>query len=357
MTRTPDATDTQNPLVSVLVFNYNYGRFLRECFDSVLRQTYPNVEICFSDNASNDDSWLIATEYQRKFADRFNISRNRINLGPHANLANCAFGKRGKYHLQLCSDDVLEPEYIERCVSALEANPDCAFAMVNRSIIDASGQVTPEAPFYDRSCIIPGAGQAEVYMMAAVNPSVSQIMYVSSKSAVHGKDVAKELAGRWYGTRLLDFHLCCNYPIAYIKEPLLRHRLHDENDSLKAAQHLIEIIGPYVLNQQFAETARAYNLAGVEKRLPASIEKLGNLCLRYCTRFLLGGDEATGERYYHLASALSPAVKSGRIHSLLTDYWDASKASKQSILENLRAELNFLAREVSYPPPDGSVPL
>lgn len=59
MTRTPDATDTQNPLVSVLVFNYNYDRFLRECFDSVLRQTYPNVEICFSDNASNDDSWLI----------------------------------------------------------------------------------------------------------------------------------------------------------------------------------------------------------------------------------------------------------------------------------------------------------
>lgn len=58
-----------------------------------------------------------------------------------------------------------------------------------------------------------------------------------------------------------------------------------------------------------------------EKRLPASIEELGNLCLRYCTGFLLGGDEATGERYYHLASALSPAVKSGRIHSLLTDYW------------------------------------
>ncbi len=63
MTRTPDATDTQNPLVSVLIFNFNYGRFLRECFDSVLRQTYPNLEVCFSDNASSDDSWLIATEY------------------------------------------------------------------------------------------------------------------------------------------------------------------------------------------------------------------------------------------------------------------------------------------------------
>lgn len=348
------ATD---PLVSILVFNYNYGRYLRACFDSILEQSYRNIEVCFSDNASSDDSWEIATAYRRKYPDIFNIARNRQNFGPHANLANCAFSKRGKYHLQLCSDDMLEAEYIARCVDVLEAHPACAFAMVNRSIIDDQGRLTPEAPFYDRSCIIPGAGQAEVYMMAAVNPSVSQIMYVSGKSAVHGKDVARELAGRWYGTRLLDFHLCCNYPIAYLKDALLRHRLHDENDSLKAAGSLLEILGPYVLNQQFAETAGTYGLQGVRNRLPDATEKLGRLCLRYCGRFLIAGDETTGARYFHLAAALSPGVQSEHIHALISGYWNGSAADRKTIRDELKSALNFISRQTSYAPPEGSIAL
>jgi len=349
--------DPAHPMVSILVFNYNYGRYLRECIDSILGQTYPNIEICFSDNASSDDSWQIAMSYHREYPGIFNIARNRLNFGPHANLANCAFPKRGKYHLQLCSDDMLEPEYIARCVDVLEAHPACAFVMVNRSIIDPDGNLTPEAPFYDRSCIIPGHGQAEVYMMAAVNPSVSQIMYVSRKSAVHGKDVARELAGRWYGTRLLDFHLCCNYPVAYIKDALLRHRLHDENDSLKAAGNLLEILGPYVLNQQFAETAGTYGLAGVRARLPESVEKLGKLCLRYCGKFLIAGDEATGERYFHLSTALFPGIKSEPSHTFISAYWEGSATTRSTILGKLKSEQNFISRQVSYSPPEGSINL
>ena len=42
------------PLVTVLIYNYNYGKYLTECFESVLNQTYNNIEISFSDNSSFD---------------------------------------------------------------------------------------------------------------------------------------------------------------------------------------------------------------------------------------------------------------------------------------------------------------
>ena len=57
---------TFEPLVSLLVYNFNYGRYLAECFDSMLAQSYSNIEIIFSDNASTDQSWEIACAYAKK---------------------------------------------------------------------------------------------------------------------------------------------------------------------------------------------------------------------------------------------------------------------------------------------------
>ena len=215
MLKEPRFNDPEKPLVSVLIFNFNYGRYLRECFESILNQTYDNIEINFSDNASDDDSWAIAQEYALSHPGLITITRNRINFGSDANFANCWTNARGKYFLEMCSDDALRPECIEQCITALETNPKAGFAMVHRSIIDENGMLTKEPPFYNQSCIIPGAEQAAVYMMAAVNPSVSQIVY--NKNKTYGHSVTGGMAGRWYGTRLLDFNMCCNFPIVYIK--------------------------------------------------------------------------------------------------------------------------------------------
>ena len=50
------------PLVTICIPNYNYGRYLRTCLESILKQTYANLEVHFSDNASTDDSYEIAQE-------------------------------------------------------------------------------------------------------------------------------------------------------------------------------------------------------------------------------------------------------------------------------------------------------
>ena len=347
--------DESYPLISVRIHNFNYGRFLRQCFDSVIAQTYPNLEISFSDNASTDDSWEIALDYRDKYPEVVSIARNRKNFGPDANIVNCVFASHGKYTVQMCSDDVMVPDFIEKCVRTLEEHPECAFVMVHRSIIDGEGRITEEPPFYDRSCIIPGHEQAAVYMMAAINPSISQIMYVSSREAVHRVDFSKVLAGRWYGARIMDFNLCCDYDVAYLKEPLLQHRLHGANDSHVAAGNLMEIIGPFLLHRQFSEIARSRGMQGVIDNLDKATEKLSQLCLRYCTRFLSDDMLDVAERYFRLALALSLNIKSEPTYAKIKKFWKANDQERRIILDELKVGQNLMNREVSYSPPAGSI--
>lgn len=352
----PGFTDPRQPLVSILIHNYNYGRYLRECLDSILAQTYGNIEINFSDNASADDSWAIALEYQKRFPDVFFIARNRENFGPDANLANCAANLRGKYYVTLCSDDVLLPDFTKNCVEALEADLDVGFVLVHRAILDEHGTRIDETPFYNQTCKIPGTSQAAVYMMAAVNPSISQIMYRRAFSA--GKAVAGGLAARWYGARIRDFHMCCEFPVIYIKEPLMLHRLHLANDSFKAADNMMEVVGPYILNHQFAEIASFYNHQEVIERLSASIEKVAHLALRYGARALINGDERNARRYLNLAIALSPEIRSDETCIRLDAYWlTDNSGDKNRIIKSLEEQANLVTRSVSYDPPPGSVSL
>jgi glycosyltransferase involved in cell wall biosynthesis len=337
------------------IFNFNYGRYLRQCFDSVLNQTYNNIEICFSDNASTDDSWEIALEYIRKYPGIMAITRNRKNFGTDANWSNCWVNVRGKYYVEVCSDDALMPDFTAKCVNALETNPKAGFAMVHRLIIDEHGSPTEEPPFYNQTCIIPGPEQAAVYMMAAVNPSVSQIMY--NKKMSLEKSGMGGIASRWYGTRIMDFNMCCDYSMVYIKEPLMMHRLHSMNDSLRAAGTLMEVIGPYVLQHQFADIASHYNLTKAADRLPASLAKLSNLCLRYCVRSLTAQDHKCASQYYHLAAAIMPDISSDSVFQALEEYWASNDQRRLEILKSLQGTDNLTTRSVSYDPPPGSIPL
>jgi glycosyltransferase involved in cell wall biosynthesis len=56
-----------NPLLSVIVSNYNYGTYIRECLDSILHQTFKNLEIIVSDDGSTDDSPQIIRDYEKRY--------------------------------------------------------------------------------------------------------------------------------------------------------------------------------------------------------------------------------------------------------------------------------------------------
>ncbi|MGH6857728.1 MAG: glycosyltransferase family 2 protein, partial [Methylocella sp.] len=57
------------PLVSVIVVNFNYGRFLRAAVDSVFGHTYPNIECIIVDNASTDESGAVLRAIEAHYAN------------------------------------------------------------------------------------------------------------------------------------------------------------------------------------------------------------------------------------------------------------------------------------------------
>jgi glycosyltransferase involved in cell wall biosynthesis len=115
------------PLVSILVSNYNYARYIGSALQSALDQTYSNFELIVCDDGSTDDSIGVIEEYERKDARlRFIRKAN----GGQASGFNAAFAvSRGEIIALLDSDDRFLPHKVERIVADFQAHPDSGFGV------------------------------------------------------------------------------------------------------------------------------------------------------------------------------------------------------------------------------------
>ncbi len=126
------------PLVGVGMPVYNGERYLAEAIESVLRQTEADIELVISDNASSDRTGDICRSYAA--ADpRVRYHRSEVNLGALPNFNRAYRLARGKYFKWAAHDDVLQPDFIRRCVGALEAAPDAALCQSAIEYIDEAG--------------------------------------------------------------------------------------------------------------------------------------------------------------------------------------------------------------------------
>ena len=121
-TPSPESPLVSRPIVSIGLPVYNGARYLRRSVQSMLAQTYTELEIVISDNASTDETEAICREMAA--ADpRIRYSRNEVNLGAARNYNRVFELAGGKYFKWAAHDDECHPAMIERCVAALEAAP------------------------------------------------------------------------------------------------------------------------------------------------------------------------------------------------------------------------------------------
>lgn len=110
------------PLVSILIPNYNYVRYVATAVDSALAQTYPNLEVVVSDNCSTDGAWeLLVERYGTN--PRVRLHRNERNIGMAGNFDRLMQLARGRYVLCLSSDDFLFPPHVEQLEARFAAEP------------------------------------------------------------------------------------------------------------------------------------------------------------------------------------------------------------------------------------------
>ena len=110
---------TNNPMVSIIIPVYNSERFLKECFDSILAQTYDNYEIIVVDDGSVDTSIQIEEEYSKKAAG-FRIIK-QANSGQGVARNRGLDIARGEYIAFIDSDDAMKPDFLKEAVAKIEA--------------------------------------------------------------------------------------------------------------------------------------------------------------------------------------------------------------------------------------------
>ncbi len=131
------------PRVSIGVPVYNGARYLGEALESLLQQTYEDIEIIISDNASTDATEEIATSFAARDS-RVRYHRLPENIGAAANFTRVLDLARGEYFRWAAADDLSAPEFIERCVSVLDREPDVVQAYPRVKLIDECGAVIRE---------------------------------------------------------------------------------------------------------------------------------------------------------------------------------------------------------------------
>jgi len=106
----------QPPLVSIICLCYNHERFLKEALDSVLAQTYPNLEVIIVDDSSTDDSAAIIQEYTRRNPQLTYISTGQ-NVG-NTKAFNIGWrASKGEFIVDFATDDVMLPDRVEKQVN------------------------------------------------------------------------------------------------------------------------------------------------------------------------------------------------------------------------------------------------
>ncbi len=129
---------TPTPLVSVGLFVYNGERFIEESLNAILSQTFTDFELIISDNASTDRTGDIAKSYARR-DKRIRYYRAEKNMGAGRNVRRVYELATGKYFKQAAVDDLIEPDFLWRCVEILEHDPGCVVAYAKTKEVDEDG--------------------------------------------------------------------------------------------------------------------------------------------------------------------------------------------------------------------------
>lgn len=127
------------PLVTIVINNHNYGRFLSDAIESALGQSYARVEVVVVDDGSTDSSREVIEHFAGRVVPVF-----KANEGQAAALNAGFSASHGEIVIFLDADDRLHAHIVERVVDAFRADSSVAKVQYRMEVIDSSGRPTGE---------------------------------------------------------------------------------------------------------------------------------------------------------------------------------------------------------------------
>lgn len=212
--------NNNQPLVSIIVNNYNYGRFLGKAIDSALDQTYPRTEVIIVDDGSTDESREVIYKYE----DRI-ISVLKEN-GGQASAFNVGLStSKGDIIIFLDSDDYLFPNAVEEVVAAWE--PGITKVQYRLEVIDHNNQAVS---VYPPPTLAMDSGEVLPILL-------TKGKYVSPVTS--GNAFSREVLNKIFPVPEVEFRICADAyvvnlapfygKILSIEKPLGAYRVHGNN--------------------------------------------------------------------------------------------------------------------------------
>ena len=137
-----DKNQRNNPLVSILtpVLNANANKYLEQCIQSVLNQTYSNIEHIFADGGSTDGTLETLANYQVKYPNRIRFI-SETDKGVGSALKKAYKISRGEIIGWIDSDDIYEPVAVETAIDYYKKTPEAHFVYGGCNLINAMSEV------------------------------------------------------------------------------------------------------------------------------------------------------------------------------------------------------------------------
>ena len=161
----------RRPRVSIGVPVFNGERFLEQALQSLVTQTFSDIEIVISDNASTDRTGEICRAFAAQ-DHRIRYYRNEVNHGASWNFNRVFDLARGEFFKWAAADDICAPDFLARCVTALDQFPAAVMAMTNVAEIDEFGHVFDSITVPGNTLVpaIPSGAPAHVRFRQTIRP-------------------------------------------------------------------------------------------------------------------------------------------------------------------------------------------
>lgn len=213
--------------VSVILSSYNHAKYIREAIESVLNQTYRDFELIIWDDASSDNSWEIISSYSDP---RIRAFKNEMNMRGGVTRKAIEEVAQGKYIAIHHSDDIWEPEKLEKQVTFLDAHPEIGAVFSRAAIIDENGdQFKDEKNFYFKIFDQPNRGRFEWLNFFFYNGNALCHPSVLIRKQCYDDCGSYRLGMAQVPDLDMWVRLCQKYEIYILPEKLVRYRVREKS--------------------------------------------------------------------------------------------------------------------------------
>jgi len=243
------------PLVSVIVPSYNHQQFITQCIESIINQTYKNVELTVIDDGSTDGSPEILKQLKDKY--KFNlVFQENMGLALTLNKGIQNYSN-GKYYSSCSSDDYWPVDKLEKQVNFMEAHPEIPMCFGKKYVVDANGKILDYLTSVANKPLKGGYVFKEIILMDFHPP----VNYFFRKSIF---DELGYYKNTWAEDFYMNLKISEKYPLGFIDDYLVYYRImnneKEKNLNLKAITSHLDSINEYKHSPYYQKAIKLWYL-------------------------------------------------------------------------------------------------